>query len=149
MRDEGTKNHVVAILAIVTGLGMFALFSGCMTLEQMAPPVGDKFQLVAARHSVDVATLELGREVYLSDCVKCHSVEPIARYSERRWHKILPRMASESELNDQRRAALEAYVMWALALLDENAKTESETAGSRKAASGESIADTYATHGGG
>ncbi len=149
MRNEGTKNRVVSILAIVTGLGMFQLFSGCMTLEQMAPPVGDKFQLLAARHRVDVATLELGRQIYLSDCVKCHGVEPIGRYSERRWREILPRMAQESELDHQRRAAVEAYVTLARTLLDENAKTESEIAAGLESTSGESLVDTYPAHQGG
>lgn len=149
MRNEGTKSHVVLILAVVTGLGMFALFSGCMTLEQMAPPVGDKFQIVAARHGVDVATLELGRKVYLSDCVKCHSVEPIGRYSLEKWHRMLPKMLDESLLYGEDARALEAYVTLAHVLLAETAESEAEIAGNRESTSGESVVEMYSTHGGG
>ncbi len=123
---------------------MFALFSGCMTLEEMAPPVEGGFQVIAARHSVDTTTLQLGRQIYLSDCVKCHSVEPIGRYSAGRWRKILPRMARETKLDEQRTEAVDAYVTLARVLLDEVAKTESDLAGKGAAIPDESVADTYA-----
>ena len=148
MRKAGARNRVVLTLA-VAALGMFALFSGCMTLEQMAPPVEGKFRMIAARDGVDVATLELGRQIYLSDCVKCHSVEPISRYSAKRWRSILPEMALETKLDERQTEAVEAYVMLAHALLEENAKNESEIAGRGESASGASVVDLRSTHGGG
>ncbi len=148
MRNADTRNRVVLTLAVVA-LGMFTLFSGCMTLEQMAPPVEGKFRMIAARDGVKLATLELGRQIYLSDCVKCHSVEPIGRYSAKRWRSILPEMARETKLDERQTEAVEAYVMLACVLLEENAKTESEIAGRQESASGASVVDMRSTHRGG
>lgn len=117
MKNKSTKNRIVSTLGVIMSLGLLLPFSACQTLEQMAPPVGDQFRTIAARRGVAATTLELGREVYLSDCAKCHSIEPIGRYSARRWRKILPRMSRESELDEQRTAAVEAYVMLARAVL--------------------------------
>ena len=116
MRNKDARIHALMPLIVVAA---FALHAGCMTLEQMAPPVGIEFQRVARRQHVDLSTLELGRRVYLMDCARCHGVEPISRYSESRWREILPRMGKESKLDAQQQAAVNAYVMAAHAFLVE------------------------------
>ena len=116
MRNQGARVHALRRLSVVAAL---ALHAGCMTLEQMAPPVGVELQRVAARHQVDVPALELGRRVYLFDCARCHSVEPIGRYSKSRWREILPRMGRESKLDAEEQAALNAYVMSAHTYLEQ------------------------------
>ena len=131
MKNKSAKHRTLFRLAIVAGLGMFSQFLGCQTLEQRAPPVGEEFQKVADRHRVDVATLELGREIYLSECARCHSVEPIDRYSADRWRRILPRMSLETKLDERETVALETYVTLAQVLLNENAKTAREVAANR------------------
>ncbi|MCH7871497.1 MAG: hypothetical protein IID33_07335 [Planctomycetes bacterium] len=114
MRNKDARIHALMPSTVVAA---FALHAGCMTLEQMAPPVGVEFQRVAQRQHVNLSALELGRQVYLLDCAKCHGVEPIGRYSESRWRKILPRMGKESKLDAQEQAAVNAYVMAAHAFL--------------------------------
>lgn len=147
MKNKSEKHRTVLSLAIVTGLGMFSLFLGCQTLEQRAPPVGEEFQKVADRHRVDVATLELGREIYLSECARCHSVEPIDRYSADRWRGILPRMSLETNLDERETDAVETYVTLARVLLNENAKTKREAAANRDRTRGENAVDTNAVRG--
>ena len=132
MSNEGTRNRVVTALAIATGLGMFPLHSGCMSLEQMAPPVGEEFRMIAAHHSVEVTTLELGREIYLAGCARCHSVEPIGRYSADHWRNILPKMAEKTRLDRQGTVAVESYVTLALVLLDEGRRVDSAIGTSRE-----------------
>ena len=90
-----------------------------MTLEEMAPPVDSAFMSVASRRGVDATTLEAGRHVYLTDCIRCHGVEPIGRYSASMWRAILPRMARESKLGNEATDAVEAYVMIARTVLEE------------------------------
>lgn len=102
---------------LVSGLATVTLLAGCMTLEQMAPPIGADFQRVAERRHVDVATVERGREVYIMDCARCHGVEPIGRYSESDWREILPRMGKETKLDADEQAALDAYVLAAHSFL--------------------------------
>ena len=114
------NNHARSpLFRSLTAVATITLLAGCMTLEQMAPPVGVEFQQVAQRRNVDVSTLELGRQVYLMDCARCHSVAPIGRYSESRWRKILPRMGKDTKLDADEQAALDAYVMTARAFLSE------------------------------
>ncbi len=149
MISESTKNHVYSTLVVGTGLGLFAIFSGCMTIEQMAPPVGPELQTIAARHSVEVETLELGRKIYLSDCVKCHSVEPIGRYSVEKWRGMFPKMFDKTLLYGEDAKALEAYVTLAHVLLAETARGEAEIAGSRESMSAKNVADTPSIHEGG
>lgn len=145
MRNGSTKKRAMCTVAIMMGLVSVSVYLGCQTLEQMAPPVGSEFQDLAARHSVDLATLELGRQIYLSDCVRCHSVEPIGRYSRGHWRKILPRMAQETKLDKQREAAVEAYVMLARELLEEEAEAAGEIARGRESTSAENVVDTHST----
>lgn len=147
MRNDGTKNRVVSTVAIVTGLGVLPLCAGCMSLEQMAPPVGGEFRMVAARHSVDVATLELGRQIYLSDCASCHSVEPIGRYSAEHWRNILPKMAGKTLLTRKSTEAVESYVTLAHVLLEEGWKPESEVATGRGRVLQESPPDAVVVRG--
>ncbi len=149
MISEGTKNRAVYTLAAVAGLGVFPLFSGCMTLEEMAPPVGLELQTVGARHNVEVETLELGRKIYLSDCVKCHGVEPIGRYTVEKWRSMLPKMSDKTLLDGESARALETYVTLAHVLLVETAKTESGITRNLEPTSGDSVLGAYSTHGGG
>lgn len=146
MISESTKNHIYSTLAVGTGLGMFAVFSGCMTIEQMAPSVGPEFRTIAARHSVEVETLELGRKIYLSDCVKCHSVEPIGRHSVEKWRGMFPKMFDKTLLYGEDARALEAYVTLAHVFLAETARGEAEIAESRESTSAKNVEDTNSTH---
>lgn len=85
---------------------IFFCLPGCMSLEQMAPPVET---LTTSSHSPDV--LSRGRRLYITACAKCHNVEPIGRYSADRWREILPEMAEESNLGPSQLADLQAYVL--------------------------------------
>ena len=103
-------------LLFAGGVSITLTFAGCLTIEQMAPPVGPECSRIG-RNGVTLAVLERGREVYLSDCTRCHSVEPIDRYSLDRWRAILERMGPQSKLDESRTAALQAYVLAAHTVL--------------------------------
>ncbi len=91
-------------------LGVAAL-TGCMSLEEMAPPVAAPMVQAAAAHGADAGTLERGRAIYLNQCIKCHTVEPVNKYSLTKWDEILPEMADESKLTPQQRAEVKAYIL--------------------------------------
>ena len=145
MKNDPARHPVVFAMAVVTGLATLPWFSGCMTLEQMAPPVGADFLMVAAQRGMEQTMLEAGREVYLTDCARCHSVEPIGRYSAEYWREILPRMAEEAELDDAEAAAVDAYVTLAHALLEKRARTEGEMAMGRERSSRKKAPDFRAS----
>lgn len=98
-----------------------AILAGCLSVEQMAPPVGVEFASAGMRNGITMAHLETGREVYLMDCSRCHSIEPIDRYSLGRWRDIIVRMGPKSKLDVPRTEALRAYVLAAHKVLAERA----------------------------
>ena len=92
------------------GLAAAAL-AACVSLEQAAPPV----ETLPAR-ATSAGQLRLGREIYVTRCATCHSVEPVRKYSRAHWEReILPEMAEETNLSASDAAAVRAYV---LAVLD-------------------------------
>jgi mono/diheme cytochrome c family protein len=96
--------------------------TGCLTVEQMAPPVGPSFSTVAMSDTT-LAILERGREVYVSDCTRCHSAEPINRYSVDRWHTIIKRMGPQSKLDAPETAALREYILAAHGVMSQEPVT--------------------------
>lgn len=107
---------VVPLIAMVVGL------LGCMSLEQMAPPVDQNLvQLSAALDApvrADEATLVRGRHVFINRCISCHSLEPVNRYSAEEWKTILPEMSEEANLTEGQQADLLAYVLTARRFID-------------------------------
>ncbi len=86
------------------------ILAGCLTVEQMAPPVGPQFSRIASS-DVSLAVMKLGRDVYIQDCTRCHSIEPIDRYTEDRWRDIIDRMGLQSKLDESRIEALRSYIL--------------------------------------
>lgn len=93
-----------------TALGLAAGLAGCVSLDELAPPVA----VVAVSGTHDVALLQEGRTLYVTTCAKCHAVEPVHRYSASEWREILPEMEDESNFDDAQRRAVRAYVFAAL-----------------------------------
>lgn len=87
-----------------------ALMGGsCVSLEQAAPRAET---LPAQARMGSPAQLAQGREIYVTKCAKCHSVEPVRKYPAEKWqHQILPEMEEETKLSASEVAAVRAYVM--------------------------------------
>ena len=88
-----------------------AAISACVSIEKAAPPV-ETFtrQLSGAKR----AQLQQGRTIYITKCAKCHSPEPVHRYSPTRWEGILAEMIEETKLGEPDAKAVSAYVFAAL-----------------------------------
>ena len=94
---------LAALVAACAGL----LCGACQSLEQVAPPVA----ALPLRKGVNTSQLDHGRELYVTKCVKCHSAEPVLKYSVAEWEEIVVDMAEETNLSAAETAAVEAYVM--------------------------------------
>ncbi len=114
-------------VAILPGL-VLAVLAGCATLESMAPPVDTSLAEFGRTLDADLGQLTLGRHVYITDCARCHSVEPINRYTQTQWRKILPAMAAEAHLSPEKTQAVNAYVFSVLMAL-QAAEAASDAAG--------------------
>ncbi len=90
------------ILFIVT---LIFLFVGCMDVTKVAPKVN------TLGLQQNVALLELGRDIYINRCTKCHNAVRITRYSLDQWlSEILPEMNEKSKLTIEQDDAVTAYV---------------------------------------
>jgi mono/diheme cytochrome c family protein len=92
--------------------------AGCLSLEQMAPPIDEAFLRTSPAESGRVQALRRGRDLYLGVCAKCHTVEPIGKYSVDKWREILPEMAEESKLNAGQYEDVKTYIFAARLYLD-------------------------------
>lgn len=102
MSKESSLARVLLLLAALTG-------GSCVSLEQAAPPVA---MLAPAMVNKNSARLSLGRDIYVTRCAKCHSVEPVTKYSRAKWENdILPEMAEETNLTASEAEAVKAYVL--------------------------------------
>lgn len=99
MRNQ-TRRSKACIGAIAAAL----LLCGCQSLEQLAPPV----TALAVRPS---ASLDLGREIYITRCTKCHAPDPVLKHSKHEWEKIIVEMAEETKLTPAETSAVRSYVM--------------------------------------
>lgn len=119
--SERPRAFVRRLLAVA--LCLSATLAGCLTIEEMAPPVGPEW-LSAATGGATCAVLEKGRQVYLTDCTRCHSVEPIDRYSRGHWRIIIERMGPQSKLDVSRTEALQAYILAAHKMMGQTTATK-------------------------
>ena len=85
-----------------------ALLGGCVSIEQIAPPVSAR---MAAVGGTSAAILETGRHIYTGRCAACHSIDPVGKYSPDRWRAIIDDMADEAELSPSEKSAVLAYVL--------------------------------------
>src|SRR5687768_9621980 len=100
---RGRKRLHIHLCALCVLCGELSL-SGCMSLEEMAPPVA----ALGGGGGQSPESLSRGRHTYLTACAKCHTVEPIGRYSLDKWEEILPEMSEESKLTAAEESDLRA-----------------------------------------
>ncbi len=93
--------------AVLCGLVAVA---GCVSIEQLAPPVDEALLGVSAGYGADAGVLARGRAVYVNSCIKCHSLEPLTRYEPGEWDVIVEEMAVEAKLTGEQTADLRAYL---------------------------------------
>jgi len=92
-------------------LGLGLVLSGCMTIEEMAPPVEGTVIQAASDHGADIESLQRGRALYLNQCIRCHGVEAVDRYSDAKWRELMPEMADEAKLNAHQEQDVLLYVL--------------------------------------
>ncbi len=84
-----------------------SLLPACVSLETAAPPVAT----FATAGRGNYAQLCQGRDLYIGACTKCHSAEPIKKFSLTEWQSdILPRMFKKSKMSGGDAAAVASYV---------------------------------------
>ena len=112
MRTIGENIRKLAILAACGAT------VGCQTTEQMAPPVTPGFVATLADANMETARLQQGRHTYVTQCARCHNIEPIGRYSDDRWQQIVDSMSVKARLRTDQKSDLLAYILAARKIID-------------------------------
>lgn len=94
-----------------SALAVLVFVIGCRSLEQLAPPVEVTVLQATDKQALDIEAMQRGRQIYITNCAKCHVVEAIGDYTMDEWRQLLPEMAEESKLDEQRAADVRAYVL--------------------------------------
>lgn len=116
MVPQARKRALLTWMA-ATALAASLLAAACMSLERAAPPVTPAM-VHAAPAPATLTDLEAGRQVYLSKCLGCHAVEPVAKHSLQAWPRIVASMSKRSKLTSQQEQQLLAYLLAARSWID-------------------------------
>jgi len=100
-RDRRTLRRAAWTAAVLT-----LAIAGCNGLSHIAPPIDQT--MLTSGHSA--RALELGRDIYLVQCSRCHVAEPVYDYTANEWTAILPDMCDEAKLNNEETQAVTAYI---------------------------------------
>ncbi len=92
------------------------LFS-IVILSSCTPKTAEIIEVVEEKEIAvdDMAAIESGKVIYMSDCNKCHKAKNIKDYSESQWDVILPNMAKKSKITADQEAQVRMYIRAELA----------------------------------
>ena len=103
---------------------LLLLVPGCLTFEQIAPPIDARMHSVLGDGvGFELGILEHGRRLYLTRCAACHLPEPIWACSPTRWEIVLDDMIPRAHLDEREADSLRAYVRAARRLVGASAPT--------------------------
>lgn len=107
------RRMLLMIMLIVAGSNAgcrsFPYFIGLKRVSptQAAPAV----KMLSTADQDSIKTLEAGRKIYTSQCVRCHSCMPIQDFTTEEWmNSIIPRMAAKAKLTPDETNSLKTYV---------------------------------------
>ena len=76
-----------------------------------APPEVSPTLISNARSDhVDAEQLQNGRRLFLSHCLECHTLPPVAKYSRNEWPHLVGRMSGRANLSAAEQTAIVAYL---------------------------------------
>jgi len=98
---------------------IFITFSAITLLYSCSPDVGEV--VVVSEENTETGTgladpqIAAGKVLWENDCTVCHyGQKVITDYTKEQWRGILPGMAINAKLNEERTAQIHAYVYWVL-----------------------------------
>lgn len=93
----------------VAAVALLALVS-CESTNYGPPPVTAQMAKTGS-HRVTMATLQEGRNLYVSRCIECHTLPVVSRYPAAQWPRIVDEMAERASLQPAQHNAVLAYIL--------------------------------------
>jgi hypothetical protein len=113
MRHQRENSRNFGVCGGLAIAGLLLLLASCVPAARRAPVISRVVEF-SPIPITDLPSLERGRAIYTTNCTECHHVEPIERWSVKKWReKILPEMTKKAKLTDAERADVETYVVTA------------------------------------
>jgi hypothetical protein len=88
---------------------IICLLIGCETASLAPPPVTSQMANTGGRQ-VSLATLQQGRNLYVSRCIECHALPAVSSHSATKWPGTVDRMSARASLKPAERDALIDYL---------------------------------------
>jgi hypothetical protein len=94
-------------------LFIVCLFAGCELISYAPPPpvTSQMMAKVGTKQHVDLATLREGRSLFVSRCIECHTLPPVASHTAVEWPRLIDEMAGRASLKPSERNAVLAYIL--------------------------------------
>ncbi len=108
---RGNLPRVGGVLLLAFSTAALLALPGCKTTEDLVPPVGSAHAIAAQQLGYELQVIQLGRHIYLSQCIDCHAPIAVDDYTESQWAAIMPDMAEESALTFAEEKAVHEYVL--------------------------------------
>lgn len=91
-------------------LALALLANGCATKNHI--PLPDQNMANASGH--DLANLQRGHRIYLTQCSRCHEAKMPSQISRTDWHIVTPGMAWNAGISEADEAAVLNYILASL-----------------------------------
>ena len=89
--------------------GFVCLLVSCSTT---APPeVTPQLGRANSNQNVSQAQLQQGRTLFVSRCIECHTLPPVAAHTAAQWPSLIKEMADRASLKPAERSAILAYIL--------------------------------------
>jgi hypothetical protein len=89
--------------------GFVCLLVSCSTT---APPeVTPQFVRANSNWGVSLAQLRQGRTLFVSRCIECHTLPPVAAHTAAEWPYLIKEMADRASLKPAEQSAVLAYIL--------------------------------------
>ncbi len=106
--------HRPPLLMVATSL----FIGACATADFARPPVVSPSLIASARlDRLSAQELSMGREVFVSRCLECHTLPSVAKYSRNQWPHLVARMAGRANLTTFDQRAVTGYLRAASAIV--------------------------------
>jgi mono/diheme cytochrome c family protein len=89
--------------------GFVFLFVSCST--STPPEVTEEMARGRAGGVTDAAQLRHGRMLFVSRCIECHTLPPVAAHSAGDWPYLIKEMGDRAHLKPNERNAVLAYIL--------------------------------------
>jgi cytochrome c5 len=85
--------------------------SACATADFAPPPsVSSSLVTKARADGASAQKLVSGRAIFVSRCLECHTLPPVAKYSRNQWSHLVARMAGRANLTPGEQDNLTVYL---------------------------------------